>query len=164
MRDEASGKTYYYNASTVSVPAYEWLLALTAPPWSPLKRTTLSLYFMWTQRYICLLPQGVTQWDPPPGFGAADAGSKGGAGAAAAGGVAGGNDAAKKDVGDRKAMLARRSQIAKRSTAKPATVGEKLAARAKKFVALRKAEKAKSQPSACEWGRGTLKAVVVFYL
>ena len=55
----------------------------------------------------------------------------------------------KKDLGDRKAMLARRSQIAKRSTAKPQTVGEKLAARAKKFVALRKAEKAKSQPSAC---------------
>jgi hypothetical protein len=54
-------------------------------------------------------------------------------------------------VTDRKAMLARRSQIAKRSTAKPQTVGEKLAARAKKFVALRKAEKAKSQPSACEW-------------
>lgn len=56
----------------------------------------------------------------------------------------------KKDVGSRKEMLARRSAIQKRSTAKPATVGEKLAARAKKFVALRKAEKAKAQPSACE--------------
>ena len=60
----------------------------------------------------------------------------------------------KKDIGDRKAILARRSQIAKRSTAKPQTVGEKLAARAKKFVTLRKAEKAKSQPSACAWAPG----------
>ena len=50
-------------------------------------------------------------------------------------------------------MLGRRGQIAKRSTAKPQTVGEKLASRAKKFVAMRKAEKAKTQPSACAWWR-----------
>jgi hypothetical protein len=31
-----------------------------------------------------------------------------------------------------------------------AQVGEKLAQRAKKFIAMRKAEKAKTQPSACE--------------
>jgi hypothetical protein len=70
-------------------------------------------------------------------------------------------------------MLGRRSAIAKRSTAKPQTVrggqciavlclpletlhcwllvqvAEKLAARAKKFVQLRKTEKQKNQPSAC---------------
>lgn len=45
-------------------------------------------------------------------------------------------------------MVTRRSAIAKRSTAKPQTVGEKLAARAKKFVQMRRAEKAKAQPSA----------------
>lgn len=56
----------------------------------------------------------------------------------------------KKNAAARKGMLGRRGQIAKRSTAKPQTVGEKLATRAKKFVAMRKAEKAKSQPSACE--------------
>ena len=51
-------------------------------------------------------------------------------------------------------MLARRGQIAKRSTAKPQTVAEKLTARAKKFVALRKTEKAKANPSAFARKRG----------
>ena len=40
-----------------------------------------------------------------------------------------------------------RSTVAKRSNAKPQTVAEKLGARAKKFVALRKTEKATAQPS-----------------
>ena len=78
---------------------------------------------------------GETAWDPPAGFVAAAGGEE----SASARGSAGG----------RRTMVNRRSAIAKRSTAKPQTVGEKLAQRAKKFVAMRKAEKGKVQPSAC---------------
>ena len=58
-------------------------------------------------------------------------------------------------------MIGRRGAIAKRSTAKPQTVGEKLATRAKKFVAMRKTEKAKTNPSAFarKRGGGGVKAV-----
>lgn len=58
-------------------------------------------------------------------------------------------------------MVGRRSAIAKRSTAKPQTVGEKLASRAKKFVGMRKAEKAKTQPSACAFLSPLLVLILV---
>lgn len=51
--------------------------------------------------------------------------------------------------------LAKRGGVAKKKTAQPQTVGEKLAARAKKFVAIRKTEKAKSQPSGFSRKRGS---------
>lgn len=46
----------------------------------------------------------------------------------------------------------------KKKSAQPQTVGEKLASRAKKFVAMRKTEKAKSQPGTFARKRGTSKA------
>lgn len=48
----------------------------------------------------------------------------------------------------RRGVVAKRSGIVKRSTAKPMTIGEKLSSRAQKFIAMRKAEKGKLQPSA----------------
>jgi WW domain len=86
---------------------------------------------------------GETSWDAPSGVG--------GASVAAAGDEAA---STRTSAAGRKAMLARRGQIAKRSTAKPQTVAEKLTARAKKFVALRKTEKAKANPSAFARKRG----------
>jgi hypothetical protein len=67
---------------------------------------------------------GVTTWDKPTG-GAADS------------------------LAARKSNIqSQRGAIAKKKSAAPATVGEKLATRAKKFIALRKAEKAKAAPAA----------------
>ena len=58
--------------------------------------------------------------------------------------------------------MSRRSGIVKRSTARPQTVGERLATRAQKFIHMRKAEKGKLQPSAFakrKSGGGTTAAV-----
>ena len=62
----------------------------------------------------------------------------------------------------RRATVSRRSGIVKRSTARPQTVGERLATRAQKFIHMRKAEKGKLQPSAFakrKSGGGTTAAV-----
>jgi hypothetical protein len=67
-----------------------------------------------------------------------------------AGGGGGGADAAggRSSSDYRRATVSRRSGIVKRSTARPQTVGERLATRAQKFIHMRKAEKGKLQPSA----------------
>lgn len=111
------------------------------------------------REYFYNTKTGVTQWEAPAGWKDPAAGG-GGGGGAAAGGAAGGRArtatseepaGTKRSAGARKSMITRRAGIAKRSTAKPQTVGEKLATRAKKFVQMRKAEKSKSQPSACTY-------------
>ena len=70
---------------------------------------------------------GATSWDVPAGYGG------------------GGGDSAS----TRKAAVsAKRGPLGKKKAAAATSVAEKLAARAKKFVGLRKADKVKSQPSA----------------
>jgi hypothetical protein len=51
-------------------------------------------------------------------------------------------------------VSAKRGSLGKKKATAATSVAEKLAARAKKFVGLRKAEKAKSQPSAFSRKRG----------
>ena len=75
---------------------------------------------------------GETSWDTPAGFG--------GGGTDAAGG--------RSSSDSRRATVFRRSGVVKRSTARPQTVGERLATRAQKFIMMRKADKGKLQPSA----------------
>ncbi len=56
-------------------------------------------------------------------------------------------------------MVAKRGAIGKsKKVSQPQTVGEKLALRSKKFVALRKVDKAKNQPSAFSRKRGAVSS------
>jgi hypothetical protein len=80
-----------------------------------------------------------TSWDVPAGFNA------------------GGGDATSR----KEKIVAKRGAIGKnKKVAQPQTVGEKLALRSKKFVALRKTDKAKNQPSAFSRKRGGASASV----
>jgi len=147
--DPASGRTYYYNSHT-QVTSWD-------------KPAELGGEVAVNDRWQCLTDpgsgreyfydtvSGQTSWEEPEGWVSKTAGgaakktvktSEEGAGT-------------KKSATTRKTMLGRRSAIAKRSTAKPQTVAEKLAARAKKFVQLRKTEKQKNQPSAFARKRGS---------
>jgi len=126
-KDPGTGRSYYYNAKT-GVTSWERPAEMGAPAaaadasgWTAVKDASGKTYYY-------NAATGATSWDAPAGFSAA--GGDGSAGA-------------RKDK-----VLAKRGAIAKKKAAQPQTVGEKLAARAKKFVSLRKAEKAKSQPSA----------------
>lgn len=138
LDDPGTGRKYYFNATTNTTqwdpPAGFGAPAAVASNWQELTDPGSG------RTYYFNATTNTTQWDIPAEL----AGAGGGAAAKT------GEEPAstKASVAGRKSMLTRRSTIAKRSTVKPQTVSEKLAARAKKFVQMRKAEKLKTQPSA----------------
>lgn len=128
-KDPTSGKTYYANSKT---GATSWekpadFGGAGASGWTAVKDPTSG------KTYYHNTATGATSWEKPAGF----------------------VDPADASASQRKdKVLGKRGAIAKKKAAQPQTVGEKLAARAKKFVSLRKVEKAKTQPSAFARKRG----------
>ena len=119
---DAEGRTYYFNATTQQT---QW----DPPQGFGADASTGKSYYVNSVT-------NVTQWDPPPGFGG---GGGGGAAAPSAGGAGAGSRSAAVKAAPKRAP----------ASAEPQTVDEKLAARAKKFLAARRQEKARAQPSAC---------------
>jgi hypothetical protein len=147
---DAEGRTYYYNSATQQT---SW----EAPPGfgaaaAPTPAAAPAADSAWTEvkdassgkSYYVNSVTNATQWEPPPGF-AAPAAAK--APAAAGSGAA---------AGSRGAAAAAVKAAPKRAptSTEPQTVDEKLLARAKKFLAARRQEKARAQPSACACARG----------
>lgn len=128
-KDPTSGRTYYHNAKTGATswekPAgFGAASTADASAWTAVKDPSSG------KTYYYNASTGQTSWEVPAGFN--PSGSSGDASAS----------------GRKDKVLNKRGAIAKKKAAQPQTVGEKLASRAKKFVSLRKAEKAKNQPSA----------------
>jgi hypothetical protein len=151
---DESGRTYYYNSATQQTsweapPGFADAAAAPSAPAAAAAAAAPSADAAWTEvkdastgkSYYVNSVTNATQWDPPPGFG--------GGGAAAPSAGAGAAAGSRAPAAAAAAAAVKAAPKRAPASAEPQTVDEKLAARAKKFLAARRQEKARAQPSAC---------------
>lgn len=131
---DGEGRTYYFNSKTQAT-SWEKPAEMSTGGWAEVKTEDGKVYYH-------NAGTGATQWDPPPGFAPATPAAPAAAAA----------PQAAKAAAPAAAVVPKRAPTAASTAASsgPMTTDEKLAARAKKFIAARRQEKQRATPSACE--------------
>lgn len=138
---DGEGRTYYFNSKTQAT-SWEKPAEMSTGGWAEVKTEDGKVYYH-------NAGTGATQWDPPPGFAPATPAAAAAAAPQAAKAAA---PAAAAAAPSAAAVVPKRAPTAASTAASsgPMTTDEKLAARAKKFIAARRQEKQRATPSACE--------------